>query len=84
MLTKKMLTPVDAFGNPRVSEFHHVTLKNADGTPVRARSNGRLKTWKRDASRWSLPVKHGMRDAFRIGTNPGEENPADWNPGDGR
>jgi hypothetical protein len=30
------------------------------------RRNGATKTWKRDPNRWSIPVKAGLRDCFRI------------------
>lgn len=40
--------------------FHHVTIKNADGTPLRVRANGKCKTWKRDSARFELPIKHGL------------------------
>lgn len=33
---------------------------NADGTCQRWKVNGQVKTWKRDASRVQVPVKHGM------------------------
>ena len=46
--------------------LHHVSLKNADGTPVRARINGKVKTWKTRPGDFKLPVKHGLRDCFYI------------------
>jgi hypothetical protein len=46
--------------------FHHVSLKNADKTPVRCRVNGKCKTWKTRPAEFRLPVKHGMRDCFYI------------------
>ena len=42
--------------------LHHVTELNADKTPQRWRVSGMVKTWKRDASRVKVPVKHGMYD----------------------
>lgn len=42
--------------------FYHKTLKNADGTPQQFRRNGATKTWKREPSRFSVPVKRGMRE----------------------
>ena len=50
-------------------KFEHVNLKNADGTPVRCRQTGKLKTWKRDRDRFKLPVKHGLRNCFYIDNN---------------
>lgn len=40
--------------------LHHVKHKNADGTPQRWRINGKVKTWKRDAGRVKVPLKHGL------------------------
>ncbi len=54
--------------------FHHKTAKNADGTPVRARVNGKCKTWKTRPDDFRLPVKYGLRDCFYI--TP--ENAGDW------
>lgn len=54
-------------------EFHHVSLKNADNTPVRCRVNGKCKTWKTRPNEFRLPVKHGLRDCFYIDqSNAGE------------
>ena len=33
---------------------------NADKTPMRFRVNGKVKTWKRDANRVSVPLKRGL------------------------
>ena len=49
--------------------FEHVSLKNADGTAIRCRQTGRLKTWKRDRDRFKLPVKYGMNNSFYINNN---------------
>ena len=46
--------------------FHHKTLKNADGTPLRARVNGKCKTWKTRPTEFQLPMKHGLRECFYI------------------
>ena len=48
------------------NNFEHVSAKNADGTPVRARRNGQTKTWKRDPARFRIPVKHGLKNCFYI------------------
>jgi hypothetical protein len=53
--------------------IYHVSLKRADGTPVRARVTGkpiikpRLKTW------W-VPVKHGLKYSFHLDAH----NVANW------
>ncbi len=62
-----------------IREFHHVSLKNADESPVRCRSNGQCKTWKRNAARFRLPVKYGLREYFYIDN----ANARDWNEGYG-
>ena len=54
--------------------FEHVSLKNADGTPLRARRNGRTQTWKTRPAEFRLPAKHGLYDTFQIT----ERNAADW------
>jgi hypothetical protein len=40
---------------------HHVTKKNADGTPMRARVTS-VKTWKTRPNEIEVHVKHGMYD----------------------
>jgi len=40
--------------------FEHVSLTNADGTPVRARRNGKTKTWKTRPEEFKIPIKIGM------------------------
>jgi hypothetical protein len=47
-------------------EFHHVTLKNSDGTPTRCRVNGKCQTWVRKPEAFRLPVKHGLKTCFYI------------------
>lgn len=44
----------------------HVTLKNSDGSPLRARRNGMVKTWKTRPAEFSVPMKHGLKDCFYI------------------
>lgn len=46
--------------------FEHKTLKNADGTPVRARRNGKTKTWKTRPTLFKIPVKYGLKQCFYI------------------
>jgi hypothetical protein len=40
--------------------LYHKKHKNADGTAQRWRVNGKPKTWKRDKSRVSVPLKYGL------------------------
>ena len=57
------------------TELYHRRLKNADGSPLRCRVNGKCKTWKRAfPGRFQLPVKHGLRHCFYI-TN---DNAHEW------
>lgn len=42
--------------------YEHVTLS----APVAWRANGACKTWKRDATRFSLPIKHGLYSYWYI------------------
>lgn len=87
VVTLEALRPTNAFGLPRHYEFHHVFATNADGTPSRIRANGALKVWKRPLPdgrvRWRLPVKHGLRECFYIGTDAGSGDPSDWYVGYG-
>jgi hypothetical protein len=47
--------------------LHHIAAKNVDGTPLRARVNGKVKTWKTRPGDFEIPVKHGLHDYFYIG-----------------
>ena len=40
--------------------LHHDTMNNADGSPLRVRVNGEVKTWKRNSERIRVPLKHGL------------------------
>jgi len=42
--------------------LHHVTDKNADGTPRRWGVTGKVKIWKRSPNRVEVPLKHGLYD----------------------
>lgn len=50
--------------------FEHRTLKNSDGTPLRARRNGQTKVWKREPGAFKIPCKHGLKTCFYIAWNP--------------
>lgn len=47
-------------------EFWHMYVKNADGTPVRCRPNGRCKTWATRPEDWQLSVKYGLQQYFYL------------------
>ena len=55
-----MITKQDAVLAPSGQELWHATAKNADGTPLRVRVNGRCKTWKTRPEEFRLPIKHGL------------------------
>ncbi len=55
-------------------ELWHTSKKNGDGTPVRCRVNGKMRTWKTRPGDWQLPVKHGLKECFYI--TP--ENADEW------
>jgi len=40
--------------------LHHNYNKNYDGTPQRWKVNGKVKLWKRDPTRFRVPIKHGL------------------------
>lgn len=54
--------------------FYHRTERNADGTAVRCRANGKCQTWKTRPDDFRLPVKYGLKFCFYI--TP--VNAADW------
>ena len=54
--------------------LHHVSFKNADDTPVRARVNGQVKTWKTMPDRVKVPFKHGLYTYGYVT----EDNLRDW------
>jgi hypothetical protein len=54
--------------------LHHTTATNSDGTPLCARVNGAVKTWRTRPGAFSVPMKHGLRSHFYLT----EDNAADW------
>lgn len=69
-----MITPDQLRDLPKGTTLHHVSLRGSDRLPLRCRTSGRLKEWRRDPSRWEQPVKRGLQDSFHIGPY----NAADW------
>ena len=51
------------------SVFWHRFLRNADGSPVRCRKTGQMKTWKRDPFAFRMPVKYGLKESFYLDPN---------------
>jgi hypothetical protein len=48
------------------NRFCHLQHKNADGSAVRARRNGKTMTWVTRPDEWSIPVVYGLRGYFYI------------------
>lgn len=61
-----MITKAIAINCQHSQTFHHVSEKNADGTPTRCRVNGQCKIWKTRPEDFRLPVKHGLKLCFYI------------------
>ena len=55
-------------------ELWHRTARNADGSPVRCRANGKVKLWKTRPNEFRLPVKYGLRECFYLT----HRNAAEW------
>ncbi len=53
--------------------LHHISVKNADGTPLRVRVNGKCQTWKTRPDEFRIPVKHGLYDHGEITKFNGDE-----------
>lgn len=54
--------------------FYHRTLRNKDGTPLRARVNGKCQTWVRQPEKFKLPMKYALKTYFYIT----EHDSIDW------
>jgi hypothetical protein len=50
----------------KAQTFEHKIIQNADGTRLRVRRNGKTRTWKRDTSRFEIPVKYGLYEYYII------------------
>ena len=61
-----MITKAIAMAASHGQIFHHVSLKNRDGSPVRCRVNGKCKTWATRPEEWRLPVKYGLKECFYL------------------
>ncbi len=59
----------------QADRFEHATLKNSDGTPLRARRNGKTKTWKTKPGTFQIPAKYGLKECFYIT----QDNAHEWN-----
>lgn len=54
--------------------LYHATLRNRDGSALRARVNGQVRTWVTRPSEFRLPMKHGLKECFYIT----QENVGEW------
>jgi len=60
---EKAVAVIDRYKELRIGQvIEHKTLKNADGTPLRARVNGKMKVWKTRPHEFQLPMKHGLKN----------------------
>lgn len=55
------------------NNFESTTYKNADGTPVRWRRNGKTKTWKTRPADFRIPVKYGLYEYGYIDQNNADQ-----------
>lgn len=46
--------------------LHHISAKNADGTPLRGRVNGKVILWKTRPLEFKVPMKYGLKTYFYI------------------
>jgi hypothetical protein len=58
--------------------FEHKTMKNRDKSPLRARANGKIQTWKTRPGQFRLPVKYGLKTCFYIEDSIYLSNKDDW------
>ena len=58
--------------------LHHISLKNADKTPMRVRVNGAVKTWKTRPDHFRIPVKHGLKTCGYVENSVDRDNSAEW------
>lgn len=54
-----MITKEQAMNCKHFKQIAFISVVRPD-KPITWRANGQCKTWKRDATRFSLPVKHGL------------------------
>jgi hypothetical protein len=74
------MTPDQAKALTAGQTIYHVSLKNADGTALRARVNGAVKMLKRDPGYFQVPMKHGLNQCFYLDGS----NAHDWQTGESK
>lgn len=67
------MTPETALSLRPHQTIYHATLRNADGTALRARVNGKPVIKKR-SNTWRVPLKHGLKTFFNLDPH----NVNDW------
>jgi hypothetical protein len=61
------LTPDEAMALPSGRTLYHHIEKNRDGSPLRARINGKVKVWRRPHNpQWQRPMKYGIKTCFYL------------------
>lgn len=61
-----MITKEIALSLSHGQTLYHLTHKNADGSALRVRVSGKVKTWKRRPDDFEFPVKYGFYQSLRI------------------
>lgn len=65
---------VNALTARTAPRFYHRSLKYKNSTaPIEVRRNGATKYWKREPSKFRVPVKYGMYDFFYIDNSNADE-----------
>jgi hypothetical protein len=60
------MKPIDILNLKIGQVIYHKTLKNADGSAMRARVNGKTKFWKTRPNDFKTPMKYGMYNCFYL------------------
>lgn len=77
-----MITKEDALKLSIGQTLFHIRQKNSDGSRLRARVNGKTKTWKTRPNAFEIPMKYGFYNTgcFHIFHDGYTEftNPSNW------
>lgn len=75
-----MITKEQAMALKHGDEVWHVSHRNADKTPLRARVNGKCHIWVTRPAEFEVPMKHGLRNCFYITQDNAHEFvlPSEW------
>lgn len=74
-----MIDYSDAVSLQYGDHMHHTRKVNSDGTPLRVRVTGKVKTWKTRAGHFRIPVKLGLYESGYVT----HKNASDWRMGYG-